>query len=90
MPIFRTKLDDEIDSMICFMSKMDKASKEYKEAVVVLSQLCEARSLKGTTGSISPDTALIAATNILGIFAVLFYEHGHTIVSKAFGMIKRV
>lgn len=70
-------------------SEMDPFSDNY---IVLMDRIEKLNELKKATAKperkkLSPDTILMASVNIIGIIAVLGYEHGHAITSKAFSMV---
>lgn len=88
--MFKSRLDLEIDDYVGYIGTLEKGSIEYEKAVYVLRELCESRGIKNDPSRISADTALTSATYILGILSVLLYEHGHVVVSKAFGLLRKL
>ena len=84
-------LENEITRLHGELKLHDPETEEYKtimDSVKVLYDLkdCEKQPKK----SISPDTVLLAATNVVGIVIVLAYEHAHPVVSKAFGLVSKL
>lgn len=82
----RSKLEQEIDSVLDNLSKLEKGSKEYAAIVDNLEKLYKAKG-PDTKRCISPDTIAIVAGNLLGILIILGYEKTDVITSKAMGFI---
>lgn len=83
----KSKIEQEIQRVHELLSVMDVATNEYEATVKQLEVLYD---IEGKTKrSISPDTAVLAATNILGIILVIRSEEFNVVTSKAFGMIMR-
>jgi hypothetical protein len=59
---------------------------DLAEIVVNLHPLTEADRPKGVT----PDTKALIGAQLVMVFAILFYEHGHVITSKALGILPRL
>lgn len=78
--------DLEVNRVLNQMKEMNVDSKEYTEAVKNLSTLCEARSEKSSS-HISADTIIMASANIIGIFAILYFEKWDVVTSKALGFV---
>jgi predicted unusual protein kinase regulating ubiquinone biosynthesis (AarF/ABC1/UbiB family) len=77
-------LDQEIERVLNDMEQYPVGSNEYRQAADNLKVLCEARGVKSPR-TLSTDTIVSAAVNILGILLVLNYEQLHVITSKALG-----
>lgn len=82
----RTKLEKEIDNLLNEMDYQDKSSDEYAKNVRHLYRLYDARN-KEKPRSVSPDTVLLVAANLLGIVLILKYEQLNTITSRAINFV---
>jgi hypothetical protein len=79
-------MDDEVKHILESLSEKDVDSENYGIGVRNLEILCKARSCENKR-SVSMDTLVLAATNILGIVLILNYETWHVLPSKALGLI---
>ncbi len=68
------------------MAEQDVCSENYQKHLEVLERL---NKLKGEKKSLSPDTILVVAANLLGIALILGYESVGNITSKALGFVMR-
>jgi hypothetical protein len=80
-------LDEVIEQHAQRLSHLDIHSEEYAAAAASLKVLCEAKASLPKPNVISADTAISAATNLMGIFAILGYERAHVVTSKALGFV---
>lgn len=82
----RTKLEQEIDSVINTMSYYKPDSNEYAAIAKNLETLYKAKS-HDRCRHVSPDTIATIAGNLLGIALILGYEKANVITSKALGFV---
>ena len=94
-------LRKEIHRVLQEMETADPETKEYQFVAGNLRTLMEIEALEAKTEresapepvlpepkkTVSPDTILLVAGNLLGILAVLNYERVHVVTSKALGFI---
>jgi hypothetical protein len=80
-------LDVVIEEHASRLRNIPIASEEYAAAVASLKVLCDAKAALPRPNVISADTAISAATNLVGIFAILGHERANVITSKALGFI---
>jgi hypothetical protein len=83
-------LQSAIDKILLKLVNQDPASEEYAKGVNQLSALYKLKELDKPEPPqrISPDTLVLAATNIAGIILVIKHEHFNVITSKAFSFIR--
>lgn len=82
-----TALDKEIARVTRELDNWHPTSDEYVELLERLTKLHKLKH-EETASHVSKDTALLAATNLLGILMVIRHEHVNVITSRAMGMIK--
>lgn len=61
---------------------------EYPKLINMLTELSDITPKKGLR-SVSPDTLMIVAGNLIGILVIVGYEQKHVITSKAVGFIMK-
>jgi hypothetical protein len=81
--------DEEVKHILTKLASLSPDSEEYTKTVNNLSRLCEARSLK-TNRTISLDTIINGAVNLLGILLILNHERLNVITSKSIAFIPKV
>jgi len=83
-------LQTVIDQILLMLPDCDPATDEYARSVNQLSALYKLKELDKPEPPqrISPDTLVLAATNIAGIILVIKHEHFNVITSKAFSFIR--
>jgi hypothetical protein len=79
-------IDQEIERCLDEMKKFRVESDEYRKAAANLKVLYEACDVK-THKSLSSDTIVAVAGNLVGILLVLNFERTGAVISKAFSMI---
>lgn len=84
------KLQTAIDKILTTLPTLDAHSEEYSKAVNQLTALYKLKELDKPEPPlrVSPDTLIMAATNIAGIILVIKHEHFNVITSKAFNFIR--
>jgi len=83
---WRKRPDPLFDNMIKLSSELDDLDKEageHKSAFDRAVQLYELREKTNRENSISKDTLLIVAANLLGILLIIRHEHVNVITSRA-------
>lgn len=87
----QSDLEKEMLRLYGELAALDPRTDAYKEILCRLQTLHEMQdATKQPKKSVSPDTILIATTNVIGIVIVLAYEHAHPVLSKAFSMIQKL
>lgn len=83
-------LQTVIDKILLKLAHQDPATEEYAKGVNQLTALYKLKELDKPEPPqrISPDTLVLAATNIAGIILVINHEHFNVITSKAFSFIR--
>lgn len=82
----KTKINKECDAVFERMSRPDISDEEWRE----LNKRYQAYTeMLKPTWSISPDTILVVAGNLLGIVLILKHEKLDIITSKALGFVLR-
>ena len=76
--IARAKVFEEMSADGVSQEDWNKLNEKYKAYTSMLA---------GTALKVTPDTVLIAATNILGILLILNFEKLDIVRSKAFGLL---
>lgn len=81
-------LDKAIDSALETLIARDDSGEEYG---VVLDRVVKLHKMKEAQASrqVSPDTLVLAATNLLGILLIINHERLNVVTSKAMGFIIR-
>lgn len=82
------KLEEAIDMLLLAMETQDKTSEEYAKMVDQLEKLYKLKEIDSPKG-VSNDTLAAILGNLAGIFAILSYEHGRIITSKALGFVMK-
>lgn len=82
-------LDSIIDTALSDMESHDVTSEEFTTAANNIKTLYEARK-NSSSWTPKPEHVLGAATNLIGIFAILKHEELNVITSKAIGLITKV
>jgi hypothetical protein len=77
-------IDTEIDRVIAYLSKQSPDSESYVKASDNLKVLYEGRK---NEFRISPDTIVLAVTNLIGIILIVKQEEFNIVTSKAIGFI---
>jgi len=82
-----SSLDKAIDSALADLVAENIAGDEYG---VVLDRVSKLHKMRETENShrVSPDTLVLAATNLIGIFLIINHERLNVITSKAMGFIR--
>ena len=81
-------LDEEIQSTLEKMKDLENTDAKY---ATLLEQLSKLHKLKAEEKpkQVNPDTMLIVAANVVGILAILNYEHLHPLTSKALSFVAK-
>lgn len=81
-------LDEEIQSMLEKMKTLKKTDDEYAKLLEQVSKLHKLKA-EEKPKQVNPDTMLIVAANVVGILAILNYEHLHPLTSKALSFVAK-
>jgi hypothetical protein len=84
-----TLLEKEITRVLKDMTNKDPASQEYKNLMERLQALHKMAD-DNRPPRVSPDTALLSATNILGILLIIRHEYVNVITSKAQSFVQKL
>ena len=87
-PKSNTYVDVEIARIVRALQTVDVESKEYGELLGRLEKLQRIRQ-EERPDNFSSDGLLMAATNLIGIFAILQHENLNVITSKALSFVTR-
>ncbi len=87
-PEEKTGIEETIDYTQQRMLAMDPDSDEFAKTLDQLDKLYKIKSNeKKDTDHVSKDVLITVAANLVGIVAILSYEHVHPITSKALGFV---
>lgn len=82
----RTNLEKEIDDVLLVMSTYSPASVEYTAMAENLERLYKSKA-QSRVHTISPDTLLVVAGNLLGLAFIMNFEKADIITTKALGFV---
>lgn len=82
-------IDEEIEHVLRTMSSLPVASDDYKRATEILETLYRAKGVKDPN-SLSKESIVAVAANIIGLLLVLNFERLGVVTSKAFSLIMRL
>jgi hypothetical protein len=88
-----TPLETEIARLLDIVSRINPDDEKYADVadqIVKLYKLKEVDSNVDSKKRVSPDTLAVIIANLLGIGAIIGYEHAGVISSKAFGLVMRL
>lgn len=87
-------LEAQIDEVYSWMDSTQPDSDEYEKLAARLKDLYSLREKEETPpttiASMSPDSVLLAATNLIGIGLVLHHEKLHAISTKALNFVMKL
>lgn len=86
----QTELDREIKKLLSELDVLESVSEEYGTVLDRVSKLHKLKETEKNPWQVSPDTAVLAVTNLLGILLIIRHEHVNVISSKATGFVKRL
>ena len=84
-----TQLEAETDRVLTYLATQKIDSDEYAKALEHVVKLQEMKEDEKPS-RLSPDSILMAATNIVGILLIISYEHSHVITSRAMNQVRPV
>lgn len=84
-PKLQAIIDQAFDDLLT-MKYSDEAWKKQVDKIDQLRELDRSTRPK----DLDPNTVLLAATNLLGIFLIISHERAHVITTKALGFIPRL
>lgn len=82
-----SNLDPPIERILLDMEMYGPDADEYPALLSYLERLSRIKTEDRPKSSISPDTVLMVAGNLLGILIIVAYEREHAMVSKGLGFI---
>lgn len=82
-------LDDVITDVYDQMSGIKKDTEEFATLMAHLKELHALKKQTASHSSVSADKWVDVGGNLIGIFAILSYEHAHVITSKALSFIRK-
>ena len=83
-----TQFDSEIERVLYELNGEKMGTDDYSKRLVYLERLAELRQ-KERPERISRDTYIVAGAGIIQVILIVFAEHNHVMVSKAFGLIHK-
>lgn len=85
----KVTVDDEINELLKVMSRLNPFSNEYGICLENLKALYTIKNglKEPEKKSVSPDTLVMVAANLIGIVLILNYEQLHASYSKAMNML---
>lgn len=84
-----TELDRAITHALRDLNGRDVASAEYGEVLERVSRLQKLKDAEKRSSQISPDTLVLALTNLVGIAMIIRHEHMNVITTKATGFVMK-
>lgn len=84
----KSPLDVSIEVAHASLQHLDPNSEDYGVVLDRIARLEKMRDAKRRP-SLSPDTLVLAATNLLGIFLILNYERTEIVTTKALGFVSK-
>lgn len=84
-----THLDREIERAIAELDSHPVMSEEYGAVLDRIGRLNKMKEAGKPPRQISPDTVIIAATNLIGIIMIIRHENVNVITSKAMGHVMK-
>lgn len=82
-------LEEAISQVHTQMSQIDADSEEYDRLTNQLTKLYKLRE-HNSRMPVSPETLLVAGTNLLGIGMIVGHERAHVVTSKALSFITKL
>lgn len=82
----KSNLQNVIDHALIDITGHDPATDEFSRAVDQIAKLHKMKESENPS-RVSPDTLVLAATNIAGIVLIIKHEHFNVITSKALGFV---
>lgn len=83
-----TEFDSEIERVLYELNGEQMGTDGYSKRLVYLERLVELRQ-KTLPERISRDTYIVVGGGILQVILIVFAEHNHVMVSKAFSFIQK-
>jgi hypothetical protein len=84
-----TPLQAAIDEMLRELATVSGDSEQAERIVARLTELNELQKTN-SSGPLSKDAVVTAATNIAGILLILNHERAHVVTSKALGFVQKL
>lgn len=86
-PAVNPQLDEAIDKCLSKFKDADPDTEQYAHAVDQLTKLYAIKANQAPR--VDKDQLIAVGANILGIVAILNYEHAHVVTSRALGFLAR-
>lgn len=83
-----TQFDGEIERVLFELNGEEMGTDGYSKRLVYLERLVELRQ-KTIPEPVSRDTYIVVAGGILQVILIVFAEHNHVMVSKAFSLLQK-
>jgi hypothetical protein len=88
VPKYQRMLESELERMIRRLNSEVPLSEDYAKTLALVERLEEMMD-KEKSSSVSKDTIVNAAANLVGIFMIIKHEHVNVITSKALSFVIR-
>lgn len=85
----KSDLDVAIEHALKDLNNHTSDSEEYGTVLDRVVRLKKLKDVDRQNSQISPDTLILAATNLLGIYMIIRHEHMNVITSKATGFVMK-
>lgn len=82
-------LDRAITHALRDLNGRDASSKEYGEVLERVARLQKLKDAEKRSLEVSPDTLVLALTNLIGIAMIIRHENVNVITSKALGFVPK-
>jgi len=83
-----TPLEDAVNRALLDLKNHAVGSEEYQKSLDALTKLYKMKN-EEKPSSVSKDTLVVVAANLLGLLMVIKHERVNVITSRAFGMLLR-
>ncbi len=83
-------LDQLIDSVYADLAGFTSDEEEFDKQTTQLAKLLKLKAELTPQTRVSPDVLATLAANLLGIVAILGYEHAHVVTSKALQFVTKL
>jgi hypothetical protein len=84
------QLDRGLEQAIDDLTMHDSTGDEYGKILDRVVTLQKVKESERKASSVSPDTAVLALTNLIGIVMIIRHENLNVITSKALGFVKKI
>lgn len=83
-----TPLEDAVNRLVHNLNNHEIGSEEYQKSLDALTKLHKMK-VEEKPASVSKDTLVIVAANLIGLVMVIKHEHVNVITTRAFSMLLR-